>query len=90
MGINNIFFFCFFFFFFLCGLIDSAAEASAAGDALHPEPEQHGVHLFTGPGSGGRPADAGRRSPAAARPFHLLAVRHRLFVALEMGQGRHT
>lgn len=74
----------------VCVWADSAAEAAAARDALHTEPEQHRVHLPARPGGHRRPHHPRRLGAAAAHPVRLLPVRHRLLVALEMGQGRNA
>ena len=67
---------------------DPTSKTSPAGNAFHPEPCKHGVHLPDGAG-GMRQQDLelGRGDADHAHPLHLQPVQHRLHPHLEVGQG---
>ena len=69
-------------------LADPTTKTAAAGNAFHPEPGEHGVHLLDRPG-GVRQQDPepGRGASGHAHPLLLQPVRHRLHPHLEVGQG---
>ena len=69
-------------------LADPTTKTAAAGNAFHPEPGEHGVHLLDRPG-GVRQQDPepGRGAAGHAHPLLLQPVRHRLHPHLEVGQG---
>ena len=71
-----------------CFLPDPTSKASPAGNAFHPEPCKHGVHLPDRPGGMRQPdLELGRGYPDHADPLHLQPVQHRLHPHLEVGQG---
>ena len=69
-------------------LADPTTKTAAAGNAFHPEPGEHGVHLLDRPG-GVRQQDPepGRGAAGDAHPLLLQPVWHRLHPHLEVGQG---
>ena len=69
-------------------LPDPTTKTSSAGNAFHPEPRQHGVHLPDRAGGVRQPdPELGRGDADHANTLHLQPVQHRLHPHLEMGQG---
>ena len=69
-------------------LADPTTKTAAAGNAFHPEPGEHGVHLLDRPGGVRQPdPEPGRGAAGHAHPLLLQPVRHRLHPHLEVGQG---
>ena len=67
---------------------DPTSKTSPAGNAFHPEPCKHGVHLPDGAGGMRQPdLELGRGDADHADPLHLQPVQHRLHPHLEVGQG---
>ena len=75
-------------FILIINLPDPTTKTSSAGNAFHPEPRQHGVHLPDRAGGVRQPdPELGRGDADHANTLHLQPVQHRLHPHLEMGQG---
>lgn len=66
--------------------VDPTAQAATAGDALHPEPEQHRVRVPARARVRRRLSDQGQKVEPAAAAVPLRPVQDRLHPGLEMGE----
>lgn len=69
-----------------CGVSDPSPKTTPTGDALHPEPIEHRVHLPAWIGARCRLHHQGPEDPTPARRIQMLTVPNRLYTCVEVGE----